>query len=150
MNYANSFKELKKQHFYSKIRKSLYSAEGYLEAVNIVSDDYKVIFDRFKDLDNVVFLIDPPYLSTDCSSYKNYWSLKDYLNVLKTLINTKYFYFTSNKSNIIELCEWIEDNTLADNPFKNAEIVYRYNPTTHNTGYTDIMAYNSSTTGISK
>lgn len=138
MNYVSSLEELKKQKFYNKIRKSSYDATGYLEGVNLVKSDYKELFYRYKDVKNVVFLVDPPYLSTDCTTYKNYWKLADYLDVLKVLKKTNYFYFTSNKSSIVGLCEWIEGGT---NPFSEAKVVYRYNGTTHNTGYTDIMLH---------
>ncbi len=149
MKYANSYEELAKETFYNKIRKSEYNAGNYLDGVEIVHQDYKTIFNKFKDNKNVVFLVDPPYLSTDCSTYKNYWRLSDYLDVLKVLINTKYFYFTSDKSSIIELCEWIENNTGGINPFKNAKVKYHYNSTSYNSGYNDVMLYkgwNTSTT----
>lgn len=141
MNYVQSFKELEKQTFYNKLRKSDYKENGYLQDVEFIHGDYKSIFEKYSKHDNVVFLVDPPYLSTDCSTYKNYWRLSDYLDVLKVLMNTKYFYFTSNKSSIVELCEWIETNTGGKNPFNKAKVAYHYNNTSHNTGYNDIMLY---------
>ncbi|CAM1341716.1 DNA adenine methylase [Tenacibaculum aestuarii] len=146
MNYVQSLEELKKQRFYNRIRKSDYDATCYLKDVEFVRYDYKELFDMYKDIPNVVFLVDPPYLSTDCSTYKNYWRLSDYLDVLKVLMNTNYFYFTSNKSSIVELCEWIETNTGGINPFNKAKVVYHYNSTSHNTGYTDIMLHKRFTT----
>ncbi|MCD9582267.1 DNA adenine methylase, partial [Tenacibaculum maritimum] len=100
MNYVQSYEELEKQTFYNKVRKSDYSADGYLCGVEFVHGEYKEIFEKYKDTSNVVFLVDPPYLSTDSSTYKNYWRLSDYLDVLKVLKDTNYFYFTSNKSSI--------------------------------------------------
>lgn len=149
MNYVQSLEELKKQRFYNRVRKSNYDATNYLKDVEFVCYDYKELFEMYKDDPNVVFLVDPPYLSTDCSTYKNYWKLSDYLDVLKVLMNTNYFYFTSNKSSIVELCEWVESNTGGVNPFNNAKVMYHYNPTSHNTGYTDIMLYKGYTTTIS-
>ncbi|MEX6627583.1 DNA adenine methylase [Tenacibaculum salmonis] len=148
MNYVQSLAELKKQRFYNRIRKSNFSAKDYLKEVEFVRYDYKELFNLYKNTPNVVFLVDPPYLSTDCSTYKNYWRLTDYLDVLNVLKDTSYFYFTSNKSSIVELCEWIETNTASNNPFNKAKIVYRYSPTTHNTGYTDIMLHKRYTTTI--
>lgn len=149
MNYVQDLKSLKKQRFYNRVRKSNYDASNYLNNVEFVRCDYKELFDRYKNKNNVVFLVDPPYLSTDCSTYKNYWKLSDYLDVLKVLMNNHYFYFTSNKSHVVELCEWIETNTGGKNPFNNAKIVYHYNNTTHNTGYTDIMLHKKYNTTIS-
>ena len=78
--------------------------DGYLDGVNRVKKDYRDLFAEYKNVPNVVFLLDPPYLSTDVSTYNkaDYWKLADYLNVLKCIENSAYFYFTSNKSQIIE------------------------------------------------
>lgn len=70
-----------------------------------------------------------------------YWSMSDYLDVLKVLEGHSYVYFTSNKSSILELCEWIGSNKTIGNPFEgcakrefNAHVNY-------NAGYTDMMLY---------
>jgi len=142
MNYAMNYEEMKKQGMYNCVRKSDYEpANNYLQSVDIVKMDYRVLFDRWKHITGVVFLVDPPYLSTDVSTYSNYWKLANYLDVLSVLKGTSYFYFTSNKSSIIELTDWIEKNLGAENPFKGAtkkEMSARMN---HNSGYTDIMLY---------
>lgn len=145
-NYVKTFSEFKDQTFYNNIRKSSYQADGYLEEVIIDREDYKTLFDRYRNKKNVVFLIDPPYLSTDVSSYKNYWKLSDYLDVLKVLYHQNYFYFTSNKSQVIELCEWIENNTGGVNPFNDAKISYQYNRVSYNGEYTDVMVSKKWTT----
>lgn len=142
MNYAMSFEEIKKQGMYNYVRKSDYEpANDYLQGVDVVKMDYRDLFNRWKHINGVVFLVDPPYLSTDVSTYSNYWKLANYLDVLSVLKGTSYFYFTSNKSSIIELTDWIELNLGAENPFKGAtkkEMAARMN---HNAGYTDIMLW---------
>lgn len=50
MKYATSLDGLRKQSLYNNIRKSQYSAEGYLDGLEIVSCDYKELFARYKDL----------------------------------------------------------------------------------------------------
>ncbi|MCD8440740.1 DNA adenine methylase [Tenacibaculum finnmarkense] len=153
MKYVLSFKELEAQDFYCKIRKSNYKGDDYLNGVELVKYDYKELFNKYKDIKNVCFLVDPPYLSTDFTTYKNYWKLTDYLDVLQVLKDTSYFYFTSNKSSIVELCEWIETNTAGENPFNKAKIVYRYNIVSNahakTSGYTDIMLHKNYTTTTS-
>ncbi len=146
MNYVNNYTDFEKQTLYMRLRKSKYNGDGYLKDVEFVCAEYKELYLKYKDYQNVVFLVDPPYLSTDCSTYKNYWRLSDYLDVLKVLKASNYFYFTSNKSSVIELCEWIETNTGGINPFSKAKIVYQYNRTSHNSGYTDIMLHKRWTT----
>lgn len=99
------------------------------------------VFNEYKDTPGAVFLVDPPYLSTEVGTYTMYWKLSDYLDVLTVLTGHSFIYFTSNKSSILELCEWIGKNQSLGNPFKgcmksefNAHINY-------NATYTDIMLY---------
>ena len=141
MNYATSLNDFYKTTFYNNIRKSNYEVAGYLDGIHIVNMDYKELFAKYRGRPDVVFLIDPPYLSTDAGTYTGYWKLKDYLDVLQTLNNTNYFYFTSNKSNIIELCDWLEKNMQAANPFNGAVKVEMGTQLTRNARYTDIMLY---------
>lgn len=141
MNYASNLKGFTHDSLYNSIRLSDYTADDYLAGVEFVRDDYKAIFERYKDDENVVFLVDPPYLSTDCSTYLSdgYWKLQDYLEVLQVLVNQNYFYFTSNKSQIVELCEWISSVSTTANPFHNATRTDLVSNTSHNAKYTDIM-----------
>ena len=85
--------------------------------------------------------IDPPYLSTEVGVYKCRWRLSDYLDVLTLLSSTSYFYFTSNKSSIIELCEWISEAKVNANPFLNAVRKEMGAQLNYNSRYTDIMIY---------
>ena len=56
-------------------------------------------------------LVDPPYLSTEVGTYKMLWRLADYLDVLTVLKGHSFVYFTSNKSSILELCDWMDRET---------------------------------------
>lgn len=142
MKYVTSFDQLYTETLYNKIRLSDFEANGYLEGVQRVQDDYKVLYEQHKS-DNTIFLVDPPYLSTDTTTYSNedYWKLKDYLDVLSVLDGSSYFYFTSNKSNIVELCEWIETRTVTGNPFAGSTVTTTSNQLNYNSSYTDIMLY---------
>jgi len=143
MNYGHKLDDFTKDAMYNTIRKSNFSnAEDYLEGITVVRSDYKKLFKMYKSNSKVVFLVDPPYLSTDTATYsrEDYWKLRDYLDVLDLLHDHSYFYFTSNKSQVVELCEWVETRTSQNaNPFKNATCEMTSNKTSHNTGYTDIM-----------
>ena len=142
MKYATNYDQLSKETMYNCVRKSGYEhADDYLIGVDIVCMDYKQLFNRWNHIEGVVFFIDPPYLSTDCSTYSNYWRLANYLDVLQTLQGTNYFYFTSNKSSILELTEWMSKNLGADDPFAGSTREYMNVKLNHNAGYTDIMLY---------
>ena len=142
MKYATNLKELEKETFYNTVRKCAYDLSlDYLEGLEVVSCDYRELFNKYKDASNVIFLIDPPYLSTDVSTYTMNWQLSDYLDVLQTLVGTNYIYFTSNKSSIIELCEWMGRNNTIGNPFTGSEKVEFNAHMNYNSSYTDIMLF---------
>ena len=65
--------------------------------------------------------------------------MSDYLEVLKLLVGTRYIYFTSNKSQLIELCEWIKENASIGNPFEGVEIRKQQNKLNYQSTFTDIM-----------
>lgn len=142
MKYATNLEELRKETFYNTVRKCDYNpCLDYLDGLEIVSCDYKELFNKYKDMPDVVFLIDPPYLSTEVGTYTMNWGLSDYLDVLQTLVGTNYIYFTSNKSSIIELCDWIGKNNALGNPFIGSEKVEFNAHVNYNSSYTDIMLY---------
>lgn len=65
MKYKLSIEDMRKETLYNNVRTADYQpATDYLDGLTIVSEDYKKVFDRYKDVPGVVFLVDPPYLST--------------------------------------------------------------------------------------
>ena len=136
---ANDYEELASHTMYNCVKKSDYKVDGYLDGLEIVHRDYREIFAEHKDDARTLFLIDPPYLSTEVGSYKCYWKLRDYLDVLSLLVGTKYIYFTSEKSQIIELCEWLTENPMRANPFAGAEMRTQLNNINYDRSFTDIM-----------
>lgn len=142
MKYATNLAGLRKETFYNTVRKCNYDlCLDYLDGLEVVSCDYRELFSRYKDVPNVVFPIDPPYLSTEVGTYTMNWGLSDYLDVLQTLVGTNYIYFTSNKSSIIELCDWMGRNNTIGNPFTGSEKVEFNARMNYNSSYTDIMLF---------
>lgn len=142
MKYKLSLEELAKETFYNNVRQTDYPlADDYLEGLIVESCDYRELFERYKDTPGVVFLVDPPYLSTECGTYNMYWRLSDYLNVLTILAGHEFVYFTSNKSSIVELCRWLGQNKNIGNPFENCRCVTFNATVNHQASYTDMMLY---------
>lgn len=83
--WATTLEDMRKHTFYNGIRKSDYDAEGYLDGLEIVSMDYRELFNMHCGNRRALFVFDPPYLSTDCGMYEGWWKLKDYLDVLTLL-----------------------------------------------------------------
>lgn len=70
-NYATDYEGLAKATFYNVVKQNDYNIDDYLQGVKSVSLDYKDLYNQYKDNSNVVWLVDPPYLSTDSSSYNS-------------------------------------------------------------------------------
>ncbi|WP_212995103.1 hypothetical protein [Elizabethkingia argenteiflava] len=69
--------------------------------------------------------------------------MTNYLDVLNVLTKTSYIYFTSNKSSILELLEWIEYNYDVETPFTGATKIVKQVSSTPTSSYQDIMIYKS-------
>ena len=143
--WVKTYQELTKQTMYNVIKMSDYNVDGYLEGLEVVHADYREVFAAFPDKRKTLFLIDPPYLSTEVGTYKMYWRLSDYLDVLTVLQDKPFVYFTSNKSSIIELCEWLGNNDTIGNPFKDCRKVEFNAHMNYSSKYTDIMLYKKQT-----
>ena len=151
MKYATNLDRLRKETFYNTVRKCSYDlCFDYLDGLEVVSCDYRGLFNKYKDIPNVVFLIDPPYLSTEVGTYTMDWGLTDYLDVLQTLVGTNYIYFTSNKSSIIDLCEWMGRNNTIGNPFAGSEKIEFNAHMNYNSSYTDIMLFKKTDESVYK
>jgi hypothetical protein len=144
MKYAKSYAEFVKEALYSKIRMFDYTADGYLDGLEIVRTDYRELCRQYRDTPRTLFIADPPYLSTDVKTYNSveYWKMGDYLDILTALNGLNFVYFTSEKSQIVELCEWIDENEgKVRNIFKGASMSAIKSPTSGTNSYTDIMLH---------
>lgn len=137
--WAKSLDDMRKHPFYNGIRQSDYDAEGYLDGLEVVSMDYRKLFALHRENPRALFILDPPYLSTDCGMYEGWWKLADYLDVLTLLPGVRYIYFTSEKSQLVELCEWLGKNRFERSPMDGAEIRTKHNSINYNASFQDIM-----------
>lgn len=142
MKYKMSIDGMRGETLYNNVRKADYApCPDYLAGLEIVSCDYRDLFESFKDTPGVVFLVDPPYLSTDVGTYRMYWRLADYLDVLSVLPGHNFIYFTSEKSCIVELCEWMGRHPSLGDPFARCQR-REFNATmNYSAHYKDIMLF---------
>ena len=108
--------------------------EEYLKGIEIVRDDWKIIYDQWKDDPNVIFLADPPYQYTVAYTFN--YSRIDHENLLKNILSrNKFMYFTCPKSPIL--------NKLTDPPdYKIYEFTKSsINSNTRKRGNKDILLY---------
>lgn len=142
-NYVKTFEEFSKETLYCRVTSGQYRCDGYLQGVERESTDYMNLIDRYCNIPNMVLILDPPYLTTDVSSYNDvkYWDLKRYLNILDVIKGYPFIYFTSDKSSIVDVASWIDDRYQESDIFKSAKIAYTKNSVNHNSSYNDIMVY---------
>lgn len=145
MNYVQDLDALKGEGIYNNVRMTDYTCYGYLDGLEITSCDYRILFEKYRLDQNVVYLVDPPYLSTEVGTYRMTWRLSDYLDVLNLLVGTSYIYFTSDKSNLIELCQWLGKNHWIGNPFNGSVRTEMFRNMNYNASYIDIMLYKKET-----
>ena len=137
--WVKTLEELRKHTMYNRVRPGAYECEGYLDGMEVVHMDYRELFKREKDNSKTLFVLDPPYLTTECGQYESYWKLTDYLNVLLLLQGTKWVYFTSDKSQIVELCNWLGKNFGESAPMWGAQIRQRTNTLNYQAQFNDMM-----------
>lgn len=139
--YANSIRELTSHGFYNKITSKPYNADGYLKGVIRENGDYREVLKKY-ECSRLVVIADPPYLSTDISSYSKdkYWLLTDYLEVLNNISKHPYFFFSSSKSSLLELMQWIDKHHWGAY-LSCTEVIKKERNIGNNRSYTDIMIY---------
>ncbi len=139
---SKSIDELRKGQMYNNLVSGEYDCTGYLDGLEVTHLDYRELFAKHKDNRRALFILDPPYLNTDVGQYEVYWKLSDYLDVLTHLKGTKYIYFTSAKSQIVELCDWLSREIGEASPLYGADIQTRINIVNFYSKYKDIMLTN--------
>ena len=137
--WVTSLDELRKHTMYNRVRPGGYECEGYLDGLEITHLDYRELFEQHKHNGKALFVLDPPYLSTECGMYENYWRLTDYLSVLRLLQGTKYIYFTSDKSQVVELCRFMAEQYGEAAPMYGAKVRVRTNHLNYQAKYNDMM-----------
>lgn len=101
-SYAHNEAEFKKEkRFFSGGNGSVpqYSTKGYLEGVEIACKDAMELIKEF-DGQDVVLVLDPPYLQTDKAGYKCFWGLRDFLRLIR-LVREPFIFFSSENSDIL-------------------------------------------------
>lgn len=137
--WVKTLDELRKHTMYNRVKPGGYDCVGYLDGLEVVHMDYRQLFAMHKDNSRALFVMDPPYLTTEVGQYENYWRLTDYLDVLKLTKGTKYIYFTSDKSQITELCNWLVCEFGEAAPLYGADKQVRTNTLNYQAKFNDMM-----------
>jgi hypothetical protein len=137
---CKSFEQLKIQPFYDNVRLKPYNCKGYLNGFEIVQMDWKLLFNQYKSVPNVCFIVDPPYWSTVLRHYANdNWTIRNTLDVMKALMEVKdWIYFGCDKSGAQEMLQWFDDN-FETNIMKNVKTYAVTVQVTYNRSMDDFM-----------
>lgn len=106
---VGSLDELFSCDFWHCVRQSDYpEAVGYLDGIDVVSESFHSLLPRFRDQEQVLLLLDPPYLCTRQDSYKQatYFDLIDFLHLID-LTKPPYMFFSSTKSEFIRFIDYL-------------------------------------------
>ena len=124
-NYANTFEELEKFAFYVRTASTpLMTWEdvkaNYLNGLRIVRGDWKEVFNATCDIQDVFYLLDPPYLYTMTTGYSSfnplYFKLSEWLDIILILRDYTSILFSSTKSGTVEIIEWLNRRVHAGIP----------------------------------
>ena len=119
----------------------------YFHNITIEHLDYKELINKYEEIakeynKTLILILDPPYISTDSSRYKSslYNNITQLTDILQLLLNHHYIYFESEKSNVIDIIEFM--NKLTKYPIYeyNSMITQRRN--TQSGGTYDYIVYN--------
>ena len=144
--YEKNLEGLGKHLFWNKVPLKNYTIpDGYLDGLMIKKLSYLVLM---QDVINytgggktILFLADPPYENTDVSAYTDMhcWNITEYLKLIHLLADKNYIYFTSNKSQLIDIFKFFGQMQNFKTPFFGAQIETTQNAINYQSGYTDIM-----------
>lgn len=131
--FAYSIADLKATGLYAHPSRTALSdadaSERYLRGLEIVSVDYRELLSVHKDASNTILILDPPYLSTECSGYRGgSWSCDDYLDLLTSMPANNYLYFSSTKFDFVPFLRRTSAAWGYQHPFLDAQVLRRSNP----------------------
>lgn len=139
-DYASNYEEFARKCRYWRGIKWIIAEDvsDYLDGLIIERLDFRALYAKYNG-DNVLYIMDPPYLQTMCEQYRGTWAIGDYLDLMSLILRMKrYILFTSERSETLELMRWADHN-LQSNFLSGAQQHTRHNMTQCGRGYIDIM-----------
>lgn len=114
---GNEIKGLLNTPLYNRIPKTYLQTQGYLDGLEVVSMNFKELLEQYQGQENIVLILDPPYIFTERKSYTGYFRLKEFLSLMHLIENSNFIYFSSERSEfhsyILHLKELGIDNSIS-------------------------------------
>lgn len=141
---VSSLDELCADDFWHCVRKTDYpEATGYLEGVQIIRESFHTLLPKYQTQENVLLVLDPPYLCTKQESYKqaHYFDLIDFLRLIH-LTKPPFIFFSSTKSEFIRFLDYMQqDKTDNWRTFEGYKRIIVNTSTSYTGKYEDNLVY---------
>ena len=102
--YPKNIQKLLKSGFYRKQVNLNIGCEGYLKGVVRERLDFRDLLKKYQDK-KAFLILDPPYLNTQSDGYKNGFSLRDMVYLLKEAKDKDFIIFSAKRSELDVLLE---------------------------------------------
>lgn len=106
--YKNTLEKLAKHTLFSAVPQSEIKINNYLQGVTRVYDLAENLMQKYKNHNNKLLILDPPYLQTIVGNYKQSFTLSQFLNMFK-YITKPYILFGSKRSDILPFFEFFKE-----------------------------------------
>lgn len=101
-----------KRAYYNGVRMSDYTYAGYLDGLEITSQSYDELLPLWLGQNQVLLLLDPPYVNTNQSAYHaKYFGMLEFLKLMH-LVQPPFIFFSSTKSEFLDYLDLVIDNKL--------------------------------------
>lgn len=113
--------------------------ESWYDGIELRKCDFRELMREFSGQPGVLLILDPPYLFTDSGTYDGGFRLNDFLDLYRA-VSGNFIFFSSVRSNIIEMIKWDQENGVV-NPeaWKGVEVISKDVTMNYSTVYTDFM-----------
>ena len=112
---CKSYDTMKGHHLHNKLHTRDIKTEGYFDGLNIVKDEWINIWNKYRENENVVWILDPPYPLCAQTQYIGGILMREVLAIIDIMFTAKHvIYFCSDTSGIEDIILWKYGNKLYD------------------------------------
>lgn len=122
---SGTIEQLRKNSMYNNMRKNPYFVcETYLAGLQIVRKDAFSLLDKYKG--DAFFIVDPPYLATISTPYRQTFGETQHVKLLKALERQRFIYFAGCPDALAQLTRKYNLTTLNDARAVTADVTLNY------------------------
>ena len=124
---AQAFEKIKgfySNNLYNRIAKQFPDVSNdYLKGLTIEHLDFRELYQKYSTRNKKLFLIcDPPYIATDSGNYRDWFVLKDFLELMDICEKETFIMFSSNKSEFNNFVDWHKQKYKNESAFNGVKL----------------------------